>query len=431
MAANRIMYCTYIGGSLHDGLTAAYLEKSTNTIIFTGITQSSNFPVTSNAPQKRNEGGDDDSFVAKLSSDGTQLHYSTYIGGNGFDESLGLDVDSLGQAYICGYTTSTDFPIRSGAVQKTLGSQWGNCFITKLSADGSAFLESTYLGGWDGDRADDIILDGKGGLYITGRAGLGFPVTEGAFQTESFTPTWDGYIAKLSTDLSSLLYSTYIGGESTTNFSSMTKDERGNVYVIGGSASPDFPVPDHSVYKPRGGYQFDIAFAVLDSTLSRMLYGGVIGGSEWDTGGDILVDDHYNMYLSGSTYSRDLPTTFGAYQAEFGGGEYDGVLIVIPPSESLVNTAHVPQAEHFSLSQSYPNPAYQHSLVTIPFTSPKAGLVELTVYDSRGAVIHQEKGQFTSGKSDFQFSTRDLRGVYFYRVVAHGLAYTKKMIIMG
>ena len=182
-----LFYSTYIGGSGQDAAYALAVDGSGNAYI-TGQANSTDFPVTSGVFQPTNHGGAKNAFVTKLNSSGTELVYSTFIGGNDIDQANGVGVDGSGNAYIAGGTMSYDFPVTPGAFQTTNNSFFSTAFVSKLNPGGTALDYSTYLGGSSIDVALALAVDASGNAYIAGSAGSGnFPVTQGAFQTTNQT----------------------------------------------------------------------------------------------------------------------------------------------------------------------------------------------------------------------------------------------------
>jgi hypothetical protein len=181
-----------------------------------------------------------DAFVAHLTSDGTALHYSTYLGGSSFDEGFGIAVDQRGRAYIVGTTESSNFPVVD-ALQQVFGGGVQDAFVARLSVDGSTLGYSTYLGGSGRDRGRGITVDKRGQAYVTGGTdSANFP-TENALQ-----PTYgggiDAFIAKLNRPGSMLVYSTYLGGgKGGEEGFGIATDSLGQTYVTGFTSSPDFP----------------------------------------------------------------------------------------------------------------------------------------------------------------------------------------------
>ena len=158
-----------------------------------GYTSSMNFP-TASAYQGSNAGGDD-AFVTKISVSGGALVYSTYLGGSGNDLGIGIAVDSLGNAYVTGYTQSTDFPTASAYQGSNAGTF--DAFVTKISASGDNLIYSTYLGGGGNDYGFGMVVDGSGNAYVMGRTdSTDFPTTVSAYQ-DTNAGSLDAFVTKI------------------------------------------------------------------------------------------------------------------------------------------------------------------------------------------------------------------------------------------
>lgn len=250
---SNLDYSTYIHGSTaEDYYGSVNLSASPDGIVYiTGDTVSSDFPVTEGAFDRSFNGGYRDIFVTKLNSTGSNLLYSTFIGGERVDQSQAIYVDNIGNAYITGITYSISFPTTTGVFQKELGggilgSQNGDAFITKLDSDGSALVYSTYLGGLAAEAGMDIDVDSKGFAYVVGSTGNTLPTTTDAYQPVS-GGDWDGFAAKINPTANKLEYATYLGGSSYEFAQSMdlAKDIENTIYLTGWTRSTDFPVtPD-------------------------------------------------------------------------------------------------------------------------------------------------------------------------------------------
>ncbi|MCK6470082.1 MAG: SBBP repeat-containing protein, partial [Candidatus Brocadia sinica] len=152
-----------------------------------------NFP-TASAYQGSNAGGDD-AFVTKISVSGGALVYSTYLGGSGNDLGIGIAVDSLGNAYVTGYTQSTDFPTASAYQGSNAGTF--DAFVTKISASGDNLIYSTYLGGGGNDYGFGMVVDGSGNAYVMGRTdSTDFPTTVSAYQ-DTNAGSLDAFVTKI------------------------------------------------------------------------------------------------------------------------------------------------------------------------------------------------------------------------------------------
>ena len=242
----ELLYSTYVGGR-GDEQGEAIVVDSSGQVVITGMTRSENFPTTDGAAQTV-LGGQQDAFVTKLSSEGTQLVYSSYLGGGGSDEGKGIALDGMGNSYIVGGTRSSDFPTTEGVFQAEFGSLGsgivnGDAFVSKLDPTGQSLVFSTYLGGRRDDIGNDIAVDETGHAYLTGRTTSNdFPVVnpiQGEKNGETFTG--EMFATKLNPDGDMLSYSTYVGGRRDDLGAAIVVDPGGNVYVTGKTTSVDFP----------------------------------------------------------------------------------------------------------------------------------------------------------------------------------------------
>jgi len=296
---SSLVYSTFLGGSSLDAGEGIEVDSSGNAYI-TGITKSTDFP-TQNAFQADFQ-GEWDAFVTKLSSTGSSLVYSTYLGGNSYDPGRGIAVDSSGNAYVTGGTGSTDFPIQHP--YQTDQGEW-DAFVTKLSSTGSSLVYSTYLGGGDNDEGRDIAIDSSGNAYVIGGTeSTDFP-TKDPFQA-NFQGSYDAFVTKLSSTGSSLVYSTYLGGGGPDDGLEIAVDSSGDAYVTGRTHSTDFPTQNAF----QADYQGlrDAFVTKLSSTGSSLVYSTYLGGGEHDIGLEIAVDSSGNAYVIGRTESTDFPT---------------------------------------------------------------------------------------------------------------------------
>ncbi|MEK6406223.1 MAG: SBBP repeat-containing protein [Acidobacteriota bacterium] len=263
---SAIVYSTYLGGNSDDIGYGIAVDSSGNAYV-TGSTGSTNYPTTPGAYQPTLHGNayyNTDAFVTKLNIDGTALVYSTYLGGLSAEQANGIAIDSSGNAYLAGYTSSNDFPTTPGAFQTTISAGTGSsqeAFVTKLNDTATALVYSTFLGGSGADQATAIKVDSSGYAYVTGMtASANFDVTPGAFQStyagasfSYYNVYGDGFVTKLNATATGLVYSTYIGGSGDDAGFGIDLADSGEVYLAGSSSSGDFPTTAGVVRVGNGG----------------------------------------------------------------------------------------------------------------------------------------------------------------------------------
>ncbi len=243
-------YDTYLGGSGADIGLGIALDAVGNAYV-TGYTNSVDFSTTPGAFDTSPNAGLD-AFVAKLSADGASLTYGTYLGGSGNDHAYGIAVDAAGNAYVTGYTNSTDFPTVPGAFD-TSYNNGSDAFVAKLSADGASLTYGTYLGGSSGDEAYRIAVDAAGNASVTGvTLSTNFPTTSGAFDA-SYNGGGDAFVAKLSPRGTRLDYGSYLGGSSQDAGYAIAVDAAGNAYVTGITLSTNFPTTPGALKRRNRG----------------------------------------------------------------------------------------------------------------------------------------------------------------------------------
>ncbi|TLD41083.1 MAG: Phage tail fiber protein [Candidatus Jettenia ecosi] len=313
-AGNDLIYSTYLGGSGGDSSDFIAVDADGNAYI-TGGTGSTDFP-TANAFDK-SPNGNSDAFVTKLNAAGNGLIYSTYLGGSGDDGGNGIAVDTAGSAYITGGTGSTDFPTDNAFDENLTGSR--DAFVTKLNAAGTSLVYSTYLGGSGGffefeDIGSGIAVDTAGNAYITGSTdSTDFP-TANAFD-ESLNGFTDAFVTKLNAAGTSLIYSTYLGGDDLLRDDlgiGIAVDTIGNAYIAGQTGSTDFPTAN-AFDESLNGVK-DVFVTKLNAAGTGLIYSTYLGGSAGpprfadETCNGMAVDTDGNVYITGDTDSPDFPT---------------------------------------------------------------------------------------------------------------------------
>jgi hypothetical protein len=321
-----LSYSTYLGGDDNDGAYEIAVDSSGNAYV-TGYTWSTNFPSWSGYQWEN--WGKRDIFVTKFRQGDNALLYSTFLGGIESETGRGIAVDASGNAYVTGYTDSTDFPVVN-AYQGTYGGGDTDAFISKLGPDGFTLIYSTFLGGSQSDWGYGIAVDSSGNAYVSGETySTTFP-TKNAYQGTGGGTFQDAFITKLSPAGSSVSYSTYLGGGNSDWANSIALDTSGNAYVTGGTKSSDFPT--HNAYQSTyGGGDIDAFISKLGPNGTTLTYSTFLGGSKGDRGRDISVDSSGNAYITGYTGSTDFPLE-NAYQATYKGGDTDTFISKLGPN---------------------------------------------------------------------------------------------------
>jgi hypothetical protein len=296
-----LIYSTYLGGSGDEQADGIVVDSPGNVFI-TGLTNSLDFPMQ-NAWQPE-IGGDWDAFVSKLSADGTELVYSTYLGGSFIEHGNDIAIDSSGGIYVTGSTWSNDFPTVN-AIQTTHGGDIDE-FIFKFTPDGSEVSYSTYLGGSGREQGLGITVSQSGDAYVTGdTTSINFPVVN-ALQS-SLQGIVDAFVARLSAEGNTLIYSTYLGGASIEVGQGIVLGSGDHAFITGSTASPDFPIVN-GVQPVMSSPESEAFIVELNSQGDSIIYSSYLGGSGFDLGDAITLDANENIYLTGRTNSLDFPS---------------------------------------------------------------------------------------------------------------------------
>jgi hypothetical protein len=372
-----LSYSTYLGGTGWEGGNSgvSVAVDSTGCAYITGATDSVDFPMQN--PLQGTFPGYPIGFITKLNPEGTALVYSTYLEGGG----MGIAVDASGNAYVAGFTGSSDFPTTAGAFQRTYAGG-GDTVVLKLDPTGSELVYSTYLGGSGNDLTQSnypealIAVDPSGNAYVTGWTfSTDFPTTPGALKTALVVATCgvepytmqcpDAFVAKLNSSGSDLIYSTYLGGDDTDGGVAIAADASGNAYVTGVTSSTNFPTlnPIQGAFGGGTAWWGGDAFVTKFNPDGTLAYSTYLGGSMDEFSMGIAVDSSGSAYVTGTTLSADFPTrnalqpTFNsyygckafiakitpggfdlAYSTYFGGGYVDGAMAI---AVDMSGSAHV------------------------------------------------------------------------------------------
>lgn len=308
---------TFFHTSTSDDYVMAVKRDAVGNIYYTGYTKSLAFPATAGVYQN-SFSGSLDAYVAKLAPNGDSLIYATFLGGTDWELAYGLELNAANEAYISGFTASTDYPTTSGAYQQVSGGGLVESFLAKLSAAGDALEYSTYLGGSDRDYIYDMDLNAAGEAFVTGfTLSSNFPTSAGAYSS-SLSTNGDVFVARVSADGSALVYSTLVGGSQFEIGQAITINANNEAFVTGNTASANFPTTAGALLTTlqtaAGSTQEDGFVFKLDQTGSTLNYSTYFGGTASDVIYDIDVNSIDEVFITGITYSADLPVTSGAYQ---------------------------------------------------------------------------------------------------------------------
>lgn len=311
-----IAYSTYLGGAGGDSGYDINVDDTGNAYV-TGATWSTDFP-TQNSIQ--DFGGDRDLFITKINAAGSNIVYSTYIGGSAGESAHSLELDASGSVYAVGATSSTDFPTLN-AYDPTFGGG-SDSFLLKLNAAGDALVYSTYLGGSDNDSASAVAVDNLGSAYVTGETrSTNFPTMNPYQANLSGNQTDDAFVTKFSPSGNTVVYSTFLGGGVYDQGYGIAVDSLGYAYVTGHTQSTDFPIVA-ALYPNISG---DAAFVTkINQSGDQLVFSTFLGGASLgslDIAFDIALDQAGNIYITGQT--TGLFPTVNAYQPTPGGGTYD------------------------------------------------------------------------------------------------------------
>jgi hypothetical protein len=354
-----VTWSTFFGGSAYERAQGCAIDAK-GFIYIVGNTDSADLPTTPGALQKTYAGDDPataasggDGYVAKFSPDGRTLVWCTYLGGRDADRTYGVQVDAQGYVYVTTWTASPDFPVTAGACDTTFNGAMDVAY-TKLEPDGTKLVWSTFVGGSGTEQArGSIFLDREGNVYSSGWTDSSdFPTTPGAFQ-RTLRGAGDAFLFEISADGSRLVFSTLFGGShptfKDTAYTRVTVHTDGTIFISGITRSTDLPVTPNAFQKTYGGdtnapsWHGDAFAARFDATGSRMIYSTYLGGSsgeEASVNNGLTVDAAGRAVILGNTTSSDFPTTPGALQRTYRGGQFgDGFVAILSEDGSRLEAS--------------------------------------------------------------------------------------------
>jgi len=356
--ANPLVFLTYFGGSIDEFATAIAVDTNHNNNIFiTGATDSPDFPNTNaifkQIRSKYISSGNfyyGDAFVTVLTNNGSEFVYSTYLGGYGEDQGTGIAVDAAGNAYVTGWTSSTNLLVMNSVPPNVWWQQNmlctnsiyfnANAFVAEIAAGGTELKYYSYFGGTNYDKATGIALDKDNNIYVTGyTASTNFPILNSIVTATKHydhlngsttnTSAFDGFVAKFGPGFTNLIYSTFLGGTNQDVANGIAVDGAGNAYIVGGTISTNFPVinppsglgTSYVTTNTTGSYWTTNAFLTqvkFDAATTNTSIGfSTVFGGYWNASGNYIVDiargvaldSAGDIFVVGSTTSTNFPVT--------------------------------------------------------------------------------------------------------------------------
>lgn len=360
-----LAYSTYLGGSSIENGYSIAVDNQGNAYV-AGGTESLDFPGTENNPLpgvnsfQPKFAGVRDAFVTKINAKGTELIYSSYLGGSRYDYALAIALDNAGYAYITGYTESDDFP---GTGTRPI--QGVNCFqpnhsigvdafVAKINPQGNGLVYSSYLGGSSADIGYGIAVDIQGNAYVTGStSSTNFPGTRNnpIPGVASFQPDYgysnDAFVSKINNIGTTLIYSSYLGGSSYDVGLCVVVDSEGSAYVTGAANSTDFP-GTNGYFQPFNGGDNDAFVVKVKPDGTALIYSTYLGGAGREFGSAVAIDDQRNAYIAGYTSSTNFPGTrnntiagVNSFQPDYGGNFDAFVTKINSQGKSLIYSSYL------------------------------------------------------------------------------------------
>lgn len=319
---SQLVFSTFIGGSLGSGsdFVDAMSVLPNGQVAITGQTKSIDYPVTPGAydttPDTTALPFAGDAFVTMLAADGASLVFSTLLGGVQADGGGGVACDADGSVVVVGGAAEDGFPTTPGAYDNDPH----RIFVARFDSTGSRLMAATFLGGSVTDIVYDVALGPDGSITLAGFTDSpDFPTTAGAFQPTVIPGNQAVFVTRMDPTLSSLVWSTYVGGHSVDQAKALVVDSAGVVTFAGRTRSGGYPTtPGAFLESKQGGFTYDTVVSRLSQDGARLLYSTYLGGTDDDPGTgwdhiDVAVGPEGEAVVVGSTESSNFPTTPGAF----------------------------------------------------------------------------------------------------------------------
>jgi hypothetical protein len=408
-AGNGLVYSTYLGGSGFERASGIAIDSAGSAYV-TGHTNSApgsgSFPIA--AAFQPLSGGSVDAFVTKLNASGSELVYSTHLGGTASEYSIyggAIAVDGAGNAYVGGTTASLNFPgANASTIQPANGSGFNDGFVVKFNA-GGGLVYSTYLGGAGYDEINGLAINSDGDVFVAGYTdSIDFPTIAPLQPSKGIGN--DAFVSRVNAAGSALVYSTYLGGSGSDIAHHLAVDSASNAYVAGFTQSSDFPVLQP--FQTSGFGSGDAFVTALTAAGNALVYSSRIGGSfgvEHAQG--VALDGSANAYLTGQTNSTNFPTA-NPLQATLG----------TPGTDAFVVKVSAPAPTVLGSPTNLIATAIAGNTVTVAWTAP-ANSITPTGYVLEGGVAPGEVlASIATGSPATTFTFIAPTGAYYIRLHA-------------
>ena len=329
-SGTAIVYSTYLGGSDRDFGNAIAVDALGQAVVG-GRTISANFPGAASSPIQNAKRGEDDGFVARLDATGSNVLFSTYLGGSSTEKVEALALDPDGNILVAGQTDSANFP---GTAGNAFGSAYkGNSdgFVAKLDSGGFSLLYAAYLGGSGIEGASAIASDRRGNAYVAGGTeSSNFTGTESSPIQKTLRGSSDGYLVKIDRRGTRIVFATYLGGSADDFADAVKIDPDGDAVVAGYTQSTDFPGTSGG-FQPTNHGNTDAFVAKFDALGSAIVSATYLGGSGEDYVDALGLDALGGVYIAGYTESSNFPGAAGSAIQPSYGGQGDGFVARLAP----------------------------------------------------------------------------------------------------
>jgi hypothetical protein len=431
---DSLLWSALVGGNDFEFPDALVLFPS-GSVFVTGATYSADFPTTAGVYDATYSPGGD-IFVLKISSGGSTLLWSTFVGGGEGGVGTSIAFDSSSRPVITGYASAGTFPSTETAYDPTWNGR-DDAFVLKLSSGGTSLVWSTFLGGAANDDGVALALDAAGNVFVAGSTSSSdFPATAGAYD-----PTWNGnsdlFVASLSPDGTALRWSSFLGGSDDDKAWDFALDAYGSPVVTGvvsAAVTTDFPTTSSAFDGSFNGGGLDGFVSYLWRDGDVLAWSSFIGGTGADEIHALTLDANGDPVLTGVTDSQDFPTTSNAYDKTLHGTAND-VFVSFLDIDDPTGIFDPPAPSWSPVLSCAPNP-FRHA-TRVTYSLERAAFVDVRVFDVVGRqVAVLDRGARPAGSHDVAWDGRDAgglevaTGVYFVRLVAGARTFERKVVLI-